>query len=255
MNWSTKRKLTYGLSLVFAILAISFYTFRDNIFPAPTCFDKKQNSYESGVDCGGTCLLMCKQDVIPLTVKWSRALPVSPNTYDIVAMISNKNINNASRALTYLFTVYDKNGQIITTTTGSTVAPINGDFPIIKQNIKMDKMPKEVITQLFDGLHYKVTEKPTSPTVRQVNTRYEAGDIPRVFSSIINTKRVTISNLPVRAVLYDMYDNAFAVGETVIPFLDKEQMKDISFTWGMTFKQSPTRINIYPIFDPFEAVK
>lgn len=255
MNWSTRRKLAYGVSIFLIITVVFLYTFRNRLFPRPTCFDKKQNAYESGVDCGGTCSLKCAQDVIPLTVKWSRALLTSPNTYDIVAMISNKNIDNTTRSLGYSFIIYDDSGQVITTVTGSTTAPIDGDFPIIRQNVKLTQKPKEVITQLIDGPHFKVKEKPTSPTIRQVNERYEAGSIPRVYASIINTKRITISNLPIRVILYDMYDNAMASGETFIPFLGKEEMKNISFTWDMPFEQAPTRISIYPIFDPFAVTK
>ena len=251
MTWRTQRRLIYGVAVIFVVASAVLYIYRDNFFPVPTCFDKKQNGYESGIDCGGTCSLRCTQEVSPLTVLWSRALKTSNNTYDLVTMVSNKNINNASRALGYTFNVYDGYGSLVTTISGTTTAPVDSDFPIIVQNVTLTKRPKDVVTQLMDGPHYTVKELPTSPTIRQTSVHYEAGDIPRVYATITNTKRITISNLPVRVVLFDEFNNALGVGQTIIPFLDKEGVQEISFTWDAPFAKDPSKIIIYPIFDPF----
>ena len=255
MNWGTRRKFIYGLVIILTVTACGVYSLRDVLFPAPTCFDTKQNGYESGIDCGGTCSLRCTQEISPLTVKWTRMLLIAPRRYDFVAMVSNKNIDNAPHALGYSFVVMNESGAEIATINGTTTAPVDGDFPIIKQDVTLPENPKEVIVKLHDGPHYTVLEKPTSPTIRTIGTRYEAGSIPKVFATILNTKRTTLSNIPVRAVLYDVNDNAFAVGETVVPFLDKEGRREISFTWGGAFEKAPTRILIYPIFDPFLKVQ
>ena len=110
MNWQIKRRIMYGVAVLFIIIASTLYIYRDTFFPAPTCTDRKQNGYESGMDCGGTCSLRCTEEVLPLTVLWSRALNTSKDTYDLVAMVSNKNINNASYELKYIFKAYDENG-------------------------------------------------------------------------------------------------------------------------------------------------
>ncbi len=255
MNWNTRRQIIYAVAVSVLAIASFLYIFRDTFFPTPTCFDKKQNGYESGIDCGGTCSLRCNDQVTPLSVKWSKSILSAPSTYDLVALVSNKNIDNASRALGYSFLIYNEKGSIIANVTGTTTAPVDGDFPIIKQSVRLPEAPKEVVLQLNDTSHFIVSEKPTSPTLITANTYFENGSIPRVYSTIINTKRVTISNLPVRAVLYDTNNNVFAVGETIIPFLDKEESKNISFTWDFPLTQAPVVINIYPIFDPFSAVQ
>lgn len=255
MDWNTKRKLVYAFAISALLITFFLYIFRDTLFPSPTCFDGKQNGYESGSDCGGTCSLRCSEEVIPFSVEWTRAIPTSSSTYDLVAMVSNKNIDNSSRALGYYFLVHNDSGDIVAEIIGTTTSPIDGEFPIIKQNIHLSEMPKEIVVKLTDGPHFTVAEKPTSPTLRVLNTRYEEGGIPRVYSTILNTKRLTLSNLPVNVVLYDGDNNAFAVGETVIPFLDKEESKDISFVWNRPFAQAPASIRIYPIFNPFSATQ
>ena len=255
VNWYARRRLIYGLGLLFVVVSILLYLFRDTLFPVPMCTDGKQNGYESGVDCGGVCSLRCKAEVIPLTVTWSKALYTGPFTYDLVALVSNRNINNAAPILGYGFTLYDAQENIIKQVYGTTTSPIDGDFPVIMQNVPLSEPPTSVRVQLFDGLHYASLEKPTQPTIVVGNTRYEAGTIPRVYTTIRNTKRVTITDLHVRVIVFDGNDNAYAVGETVIPFLDKEEAKEIAFTWNVPFKEEPTKVRVYPIFDPFSRTQ
>lgn len=255
MDWQTRRKIIYALATVITIGAITVYFLRDVLFPEPTCFDKKQNGYEVGADCGGMCSLRCTSEVAPLTVLWAQAIKTTKVSYDLVAMVSNKNIDNASNEISYTFTVYNKQGTAIGEMKGKTLAPVDGDFPIIKQSIAIPQEPYKVTLQIEDGPHYKVHEKPTSPTLSIANERYEQGAIPRVYATIRNNKRTTVSDLPIRIVLYDENNNAYAVGETYVARLDKEEIKDISVTWDAPLPFAPTRIRVYPIFNPFVAIE
>jgi hypothetical protein len=245
----------YALAVFIFCTALGVYVLRDILFPTPTCFDAKQNGYESGIDCGGVCSLRCEQEIIPLTVLWSRHLRVATGTYDLVAMVHNKNINNASKALGYTFSLYNKEGGLLGEYSGTTTAPVDGDFPIIIQSATPTGTPETIAVHLNDTEHYSVEEKPTLPTVRVGNEEYEPGSIPRVYAMVMNTKRVVILDLPVRVVLYDADDNAYAVAQTVIPRLDKEEIKDITFTWNAPLPYAPTKIRVYPIFNPFVTVQ
>lgn len=254
MNWDTKRKLVYALAFSVTILAIAVFFMRGILFPEPTCFDTKHNGYETGVDCGGLCALMCSQEVNPLSVVWSKAVRSGPGVFDYVGMVKNTNIDNASREIGYKFIAYDDEGNQINELSGSTTPPLDGLFPIIVQSVQSSKIPGSVTLIINDGPHYKVLESPTSPTIRIMDRKYEPGLIPRVYATLMNTKRIEIRNLKVRVVLFDQNDNAYAVGETVIPEFSKEGIRDISFTWDEQLPGAPARIGIYPIFNPFEAI-
>lgn len=254
MSWELRRKLMYALGTAIFLAAVTIFFLRDIVFPAPTCFDKKQNGYESGVDCGGVCSLRCSQEVNPLTVLFGKAVRSGENLYDLVAMVNNNNIDNASYELGYSFALYDKDGKSITTILGSTTAPLGGKFPIIVQNLPLQTTPTNVVVSLNDTSHYKVKENPASPTIKILSRRYEAGPIPRLYATIMNTKRLEINKLPVRALLFDQNDNVYAVGQTIIPVLQKEEVREIVFTWNEPLPFAPTRIGIYPIFNPFEAI-
>jgi hypothetical protein len=252
MNWSSQRKFLYAFAVIIFILACGVYLARGFLFKEPTCNDGIKNGFEIGVDCGGTCALKCVQEISPLSVKWSRAVKTSSSTYDLVAMISNKNIDNASRYFTYIFTVYDEQGGVLGVFNGTTTAPIDGDFPLVMQNIHVPREAVSVTTDINDQLHYAVASKPTSFPLKVSNVLYEGDrDASRVYASISNTKRVTFLNIPVRVVLFDVQDNAFAVGETVVPFLDKEETKVLSFVWPYQLPQKPSKTRVYPILNPF----
>lgn len=237
------------------ISIITIYIVKDFLFPTPTCFDKKQNGYEVGVDCGEVCGLRCASEVQPLVVLWTRALKTATSTYDIVGMVSNKNINHAARGVSYTFSIYNKKGVVLKKITGNTVTPISSDFPIIKESLTLEEDPQTVTLDIQDGPHYTVDEKPTSPTLSVTHERYEGGENPRVYATIQNKKRRTIRNLPVEVILYDENNNAFAVGETFIPELQKEESKVVSFTWQNPLPYPPLRIRAYPIFDPFLPIQ
>lgn len=252
MDWSSKRKLIYGAGIVIAILLVLTYAFRDTLFPTPTCFDGKQNGFEAGIDCGGQCSLRCFQETVPLTVSWARALQTSSTTYDFVAYVSNKNLDNAPKSLPFTFIAYTSDGLEMMRMTGTTTAPIDGDFPIIVQNVKLPYRPGSLSATVGQNLpHYKTLEKPTVPTLRVANTRYEAGATPRVYATVVNQKRILLRNLPVRVLLYDAQGNVYGAGETVIPELPKESSFDIVFTWNSAFTEAPTKIRVFPILDPF----
>ncbi len=252
--WEFKRKLLYSLTFIIFVCAALVFLLRGFLFPEPTCFDKKQNGFESGLDCGGTCALMCTSDVKPLSVVWAKAIRLGKDVvnYDLVAFVTNTNIDNAARGVGYTFNLFDENGNLYQTFTGSTTVPLDGSFPLIIQNVTLSKAPSNVTATLTEGNHFKVIESPTSPTVRVTGRRYEAGVIPRVYATIANSKRIDIVNLPVRALLFDNNDNVYAVGQTIIPSLPKEGTQEVIFTWGESLPYPPTRIGIYPIFDPFE---
>lgn len=253
MLWETKRKLLYGLTFFVMCSALLVFFMYDRLFPAPTCFDTKKNGYELGVDCGGTCALRCTQEVNPLTVVWAKAVTTGNGIYDLVALVTNTNIDNASREIGYTFTLYDEKGMVTGQLSGSTTAPLDGKFPLIIQNIPLQNSPVNVTATLTDGDHYTVRESPTSPTIKVLDRHYEGGEVPRVYATITNTKRIEITNLPVRVLLFDAKDNVYAVGQTVVPRIEKEGTKEIIITWNNSLPYPPTRIGLYPIFNPYEA--
>ena len=251
MNWATRRRVIYAVTTSVTLIAVFLYLYRDTLFPAPTCFDNKMNGYETGVDCGGTCSLMCNQEINPIEVMWKRVLLTSSSTYDLVALVANKNINNSPLGASYKFTAFDNLGNVITTKEGQTIVPVNSDFPIIIQNIYSSTPLADVTVNLSSEKHYKTFEKPTHPTIKILNTFFENTSTPKAYVRIQNTKFTSIKSVPIRIVLYDLNQNAIGVGETNTGNLKAEEQKDLVFTWYFPFSEPSPKVVVYPIVNPF----
>lgn len=255
MDWATKRKIIYAVATIIFIISFTVYQARTIIFPDPTCFDQKKNGFESDVDCGGTCSLRCTADISIVKVDWSRAIKVSDNTYDFAGMLSNKNINSAPMSISYIFTAFNKSGEIIKTVTGDTIVLVSGSFPVIKQNIVLSEPPAKLLLKLNQEPYYATFENPRVSPIRVNNFTYEPGSINRIYVNIANTTRNIYLKLPIRMVAYDEHDNAIAVGENIIPSLGKEEQKQVVFVWHYPFLSTPTKVRTYPIISPFSIFR
>ena len=251
MNWSNQRKLIYGLAILALILGGTLFTFRDSFFPKPTCVDNKKNGFEIGVDCGGVCALRCQSEVAPLSVVWARAVKTSTSTYDLVGVISNKNINNAPRSVAYTFTAYDAVGAVMFTESGSTAVLVEDDIPVIVQNVVSYKEPDAVTLTISPASHYTAQEKSTSPTIKVIESTYEPGEKPRVYVTVKNMTLAPLYAVPIRVILFDENQNAIGAGESVIQILEREEEKKIVLTWKQPFTDTIARIRVYPIVNVF----
>ena len=64
MEWRTKRKIIFALvALIILAIIIAIPTFVFLNTRKVSCFDKVQNGDETGVDCGGTCSMVCLNTV------------------------------------------------------------------------------------------------------------------------------------------------------------------------------------------------
>ncbi|MDQ5962712.1 MAG: hypothetical protein QG653_519 [Patescibacteria group bacterium] len=251
MDWSTKRKVTYGVATIFFIFAIGAYLFQNVLFPEPTCFDVKQNGFEVGVDCGGECALRCTSEIVPIKVTWARALSVGNNRYDLVGLVENKNIDNTPKEIGYKFSVFGKDGAEIFVYTGTTTISVEDEKPIIVSNKLVNGTPDKTTLTIFPAQHFTANEKPKSPLVRTLRVRHEDGDIPRVYVTLKNMTQKSFADLPVRVVLYDSNRNAIAAGETLIKSLNPEAEPEIVFTWNERFSSPVASTVVYYDFKSF----
>lgn len=250
MEWATRRRSIYAIGTIAFLIASGVYFFRATLFPVPTCFDSKKNGMEAGIDCDGACALRCTASVAPLVVEWSRIVPIGPKTYDLVAMIANKNTTSAPLASLYTFTLTDAQGMLLGTYTGTTSVLVGSSFPLIVQNITLPQAPAHMSVDLTPTPFYVTGDQSTFTPIRITDTSYEPGDITRVHVVVRNTTRSVFLQLPLRVIVYDDTNNAIGVGESIIPKLNKEEEKDIVFTWPNGFAH-PSKIRAYPIIDPF----
>src|SRR3954464_1462619 len=106
-QWSARRRgLIFLLSLLIIVVVLGttgYLLFSQK----PDCFNTKQDGDETGVDCGGSCQLLCRPEILPLvTLGDARLLKIAPDTYEVVIVAENPNTNASVIRAPYTFNIY-----------------------------------------------------------------------------------------------------------------------------------------------------
>ncbi len=250
--WSTKRQLTYAsifFAVVFGILAIilkPIYT------KAPTCFDNVKNGDERGVDCGGSCVLMCIQDTVTPLVLWARSYPATDTVYNAVAYIENQNSSSYGFNALYEFRLYDEKDFLIAKVEGDTFVNPNGRQIIFYPGIEVgNRVPKRTVFSFTKQPTWYKSSVNMSEIPISINDVKRGGDDskPYVTSVIKNNSRIKIPKFDVFALVYDENNNVRNVSKTVIDGLNREEEAIASFTWNMSLGDGILRYVVEPVID------
>jgi hypothetical protein len=254
MSWATKRKLQYLGGLFGLFLIVLFIFLYPIIFQKPTCTDGKQNGDETGVDCGGSCQLMCKDKTSDPVVLWSRAFPVLDNTYNLVAFVENQNKNSGVVNVPYEFRIYDENNHLIGRRQGSTFIPPNKQFAIFEPRMDFGQSVVKSVTFEFTGPFIWIKKDPTlnnlSLYVDQVTVGEDKKN-PSLSAVIKNESIYDIPSFEVVAILYDKDHNAINASKTIKDGLSSNNSLSVYFTWPLPLSSDPVTEDVLISINPF----
>lgn len=255
MDWSLRRQFMVVIIIIAIIAIIVGVIFWYLIFAKkPTCNDFRHNGDETGVDCGGSCPLLCYEEAIPPIELWSTSLPVTKDIHHLVAYVENQNPNYAIENLEYKFTVYDNEGGIIEEREGVTDLPPNQRSYIFEPVLQIDANEPDVVFFSIENKEVwrRAPNKFFDTTLRIENSQIDLeGVIPKVTADIRNISEYNISDIDIVAVLYDINNNAVAVSGTKLESLRRGQTEPLIFTWPILFDEEPVRVDIVPHINVF----
>jgi len=218
----------------------------------PSCFDGKQNGDESGVDCGGSCALICADQAHAPTLLWSRAFRTGPSSYTAAAYIENNNPGAGAKAVQYSFQLFDANNQLIVERDGMMDLPPVVDIPIIETGINTGT--RAVARTLFAFSATPVWQKIPQqnyiiPTIAQPSHN---ADYTSLSATINNNAFADAPNITVAAILYDAGGVARAASKSVMS-VPARSSAPVIFTWpaGIEVPQGPVvkaEISVLPSF-------
>lgn len=257
MTWASRRKIFYVSIIVLFFVFIGFLIIYPYISKAPTCVDGKQNGDETGVDCGGSCMLACTLQVDELSVLWSRVFKVVPGRYNAVAYLENQNRNTAIYKINYRFRFADKDNIYVASREGSTYVPPSGKFAIFEPAIDMgNSIP---VYTSFEFTEVPIWVQVSQEKINQL--KIFTSDIklenektsPIMSATIKNNSLFTIPEVNIIAILYDEKGNAVSASRTFLDILRGEESKIATFTWPEPFIGTIVSREVIPIFNIFSV--
>lgn len=256
MSWASHRQFKYFSILVIFVALIIFALIYPVIFKKPTCFDNKQNGTETGIDCGGTCSLMCKVDVSDPVVLFSRAFPVVGSNYNLVAYVENRNKNSGVYSASYEFRIYDKNNKLLGRRQGSTFIPPNQQFAIFESRFDAGASELKSVTFEFLPPLIWIKKEPTLQTlpIRVSNIVFDNNkDTPNLSAIISNDSIYDLPEFDVIAILYDGENNAINASKTHKDKLTSGNNLPVVFTWPEPLSALPVIKDILISINPFSV--
>ena len=235
------RQLFYALGALAIIVVAAVFAYVTYFYKPATCFDGVQNQNETGIDCGGSCALLCEAPTI--SVVWARPVKASSGVYHAVALVRNPD-TTAGGTFSYEVSLYDESNILIARRDGSfTIGP--GEVtPLFEANIVTgERIPSRAFFDITPGA-FQRTER-TLSSVRVVNWSLDEAAL-RLSADVQNYGTSTAPDTQVTALLYDANDTLISASQTRSGSLAPSERKTVLFTWQEPFSTSPARIDIVP---------
>jgi hypothetical protein len=248
-SWSTRRQFLY-YAVVLVLAAIFVFVVWQTFFTNPaTCSDGLRNSKETGVDCGGSCALVCQDEARAPTVLWARAFETGPTTYTAAAYVENQNRGAGAKRVAYTFQIFDDKNLLVVEREGVIDLPPIQTVPIVETNIDVGN--RTVVRTLFAFATVPVWNKIPASALPQLRLAEQnlAADGTRLSAMGVNDSLQDAENLVIVAVVFDTNGVARAASKTIVNKVGRKSSAPIIFTWPTGFEGvSRAEITILPSF-------
>jgi len=242
--WASRRRAIYLGALVLVFSAVSFGVFWKYWYSTPTCFDKTKNGDETGVDCGGSCTLICSGDVIKPIVRWDpRLFEVWPGLWSVLVYVENPNTDADAVYVPYSFIIYDEKNEILEKREGATILPKNKTVGIFEGSIKIEgkTKPRRTIFEFGNNIIWKKNKTPTPNITITSSPILRLDSAPRVEANVKNNGTEEVKNI-------ELVDTLVQTGKTALFFelpegryaIDGSDVHSFDTVMGHYYFVSPT---------------
>lgn len=233
-SWRVQRQIIIFTIYFFIVTIPVTYIALKLLEKSPTCFDNIKNQNEENVDCNGVCSLMCAGTYRDVKVNFTRGLYVSPNKYDIFALLENFNESVDFPVVPYTVYFYSYEGKLLGNATGTTSITARSRAAVYLANLDISQEPKTIELNL--ATHTAIRATNTEPknllTVKNWQAQRGASDSLSVIGELSNPYNESVSNLDVYALIYDDTKTVYAVSKTVVRSIKGREKQAVAFTWG-----------------------
>lgn len=233
LGWGTRRKLLYSAVVIVVGIAVLAFIYQSLFTAPPTCFDRKQNGTETGVDCGGSCSLVCPDSARAPAVLWARSFETDPGTYTAAAYIQNRNVGAGARRVAYSFKLFDAQNSLVVERDGVADLPPLATIPIVEPGIRAGN--RVVARTLFAFLSVPVWSKISSASLPNIHVADErlAEDGSQLSAMVENNSAIDTTSLTAVGVLFDADGAALAASKSALGVIAGKSSGSLVFTWPL----------------------
>ncbi len=248
-QWSKRRKRIILFLILFILVFLIGVPIFFLFYKTPTCLDGRQNGDEIGVDCGGSCQLLCTAESLPLIIKGDpRVLKVATSTFEIVVLVNNPNNNNEIYRAGYTFKLYDTTNIIpIKTIDGETFIPKGTTFAVFEGPFILEEgiIPTRATFEWKEGGLVWQRNTTQIPKIKATDIRFSREDTnPRLDALIENTSLENVHNIDLVALISNETGSIFAASKTFVDMLSSGEKVSVVFTWPKPFDKKIFTTNI-----------
>ena len=236
-NWAAQRQLFYAGIVLVAIAVVAVISWFSFFYRTPTCFDGVRNQEEEGVDCGGSCALMCEAPTV--SALWARSVKVAAGVYHAVAMVRNPSTTAGTESLPYKFYLYDAENILVAERTGTMTLHPGEVVPLFEPNVVTgERVPARAFVE-FGRAVWKKDERVPSPVV--ISAENLDAEALRLTAHVENVTARPIPKIVLTALLYGEDEVLVAASQTFITDMASRAEQDIAFTWQIPFEPTVVR--------------
>ncbi|MDO8728940.1 MAG: VWA domain-containing protein [bacterium] len=239
-QWSIQRKRIILAIVVFTLIILigvpGFFIF----YRAPTCNDLKQNGDETGIDCGGSCQLLCTAQSLPLIQTGDpRVLDLGQGIYEIVAIIENSNVTAEILHARYTMKLFEESSSVpIRIIESETFVPNSGTFVVLEGPIDMrERRPVRATLEWHpDSLVWQKNTQVIKEVVARNVLLTKEDTQPRISAMLVNDSLNPVSNIELTVLVSGEDGNLIAASKTFVEKLDGGGSSPITFNWSEPLK-------------------
>jgi Mg-chelatase subunit ChlD len=230
--WAIWRRTLYMSGFLAVIGTITVTLYFSLIHETPTCFDEKKNGYESGIDCGGSCVRICAADLMAPEILWAQSFKIADGQYNTVAYIDNRNQLAGTPNLSYTFELVS-NGEVVATRSGVVSLPPKTTYPLFEGRIFVDNGKPITETRLtIDPSPLWLPASVSYGQFSKLNQDLVSADSrPRLNVEIENSGLTEANDVEVVATIFNAAGQPVTASQTFVDSIEARETKEIVFTW------------------------
>lgn len=248
--WAARRKgiifFIFSLSLIVIIGVPSYFLLQSK----PDCFNGKQDGNESGVDCGGSCTLLCTPETLPIIERGNaRLLKIATSTYVTTILIENPNIGGVVERAPYTFSIYKGSERDpVAVLEGETYIGRGGTFALFEGPFTLEESSDYRAVFDWEGTFIWEKSEDSTPllSVEDINRSVTSDSLPRLEAFVVNNQDSDEFNIEVVAILSNSDGNTVAAGKTFIDVIRAHESVPVVFSWPAPFAEEPVSIRVLP---------